>query len=851
MNSQLFGALWSSLLGATALSGVVFAQDGGAGDDQIVVTATPIRDSLAASIEAKRNADNVADIVSADTIGRFPDQNLADSLGRIPGLAIERDQGQARFINFRGAPFRYTQIAFDGVTVLGAEDGRIPRFDAFPSVITNAIESNKAITPDMPGDAVAGFINIKTFSPFDARGFRFSGEAGYGNQELGNVPINKYNLRASYSTDQLGFLVFGSHNLRGRITDNREFEYVIDDATGGLIPNELDFRSYRGEREDNAYGGKIAFRPNSTTEVFFSTLYSEFIDREERNQFVFDFAGGAEAVDFAAGPVTPDQGYQPLVLVTRLLQDGRYTNSTWTNTLGADFELAGWMAEARLSYIETDNQTFVPLPYSVAGTVAASYDVTDPLSPIVNLFAPFTTETPTDVNTIDYALTFGVVFGGGLETQALQAKFDAEREMEIAGMASTIKVGAQAEQREASGGDALVFGGFPGEVNINDFVTGKLWTADFDNTIGGRTFDNPALFDAWAEATGGVGGSFDDDSIIALEEDLYAAYAMATTPFSWGNIVYGARVELTDFATTGNLVTDAGLETIAASDTYVNVLPSAHVNVDVSDDVKARFSVTTGVSRPTYSELRASQTASVEDQDISGGNPNLDAETSVGLDAAIEWYFADASLFSAGVFYRAIDNVIYPGTIAVDGNAFYPDIFDTPGDVPFNSYYNGEDGQLTGLELSFVGQATFLPGALDGFGASGNITFLDSEFTAPEGVGAGTTFALPGTSDLIYNASVYYENFGLSARVNYQYRDAWLSTTENDSLTEFWGETKRLDASIRYTLPVEYAGVGVTLFANGNNLTDETDVRYVNTARTPNQYEGFGQRYLFGVRIDY
>lgn len=91
---------------------MVFAQvssdDAEARQETIVVTATPIRDSQAAAIAAKRNADNVVDVLAADTIGRFPDQNLADSLGRVPGLAIERDQGQARFINFRGAPFRYT-----------------------------------------------------------------------------------------------------------------------------------------------------------------------------------------------------------------------------------------------------------------------------------------------------------------------------------------------------------------------------------------------------------------------------------------------------------------------------------------------------------------------------------------------------------------------------------------------------------------------------------------------------------------------------------------------------------------------------------------------------------------------
>lgn len=65
--------------------------------ETVTVTATPIRDSQVAAIEAKKNADNVVDVLAADTIGRFPDQNLADSLARVPGLAVERDQGQARY----------------------------------------------------------------------------------------------------------------------------------------------------------------------------------------------------------------------------------------------------------------------------------------------------------------------------------------------------------------------------------------------------------------------------------------------------------------------------------------------------------------------------------------------------------------------------------------------------------------------------------------------------------------------------------------------------------------------------------------------------------------------------------
>ncbi len=62
-------------------------------------------------------------------------------------------------------------------------NGRIPRFYRFPSVITSTVEANKAITPDMPGEAVSGFINIRTFNPFDTEGLGASLEVGYGEQE--------------------------------------------------------------------------------------------------------------------------------------------------------------------------------------------------------------------------------------------------------------------------------------------------------------------------------------------------------------------------------------------------------------------------------------------------------------------------------------------------------------------------------------------------------------------------------------------------------------------------------------------------------------------------------------------
>ena len=801
----------------------------------VVVTGTPIKDSQIAAIEAKKSASNVVDILAADTIGRFPDQNLADSLARVPGLAVERDQGQARYVNFRGAPFRYTKIAFDGIDVLGAEDGRTPRFDAFPSVITSQIEVNKAITADMPGDATIGFVNIETYKPFDSEGLHFSVEGGLGVQELGDDQIEKLNGRVSFSNDVFGILAFGSHNLRGRITDNREYEYAGDDVIG------IDFRSYRGEREDNAYGGRVEFRPTPESTVFFSTLYSEFIDVEYRNQYVFDF--DPQAIGTTA--------YQPLIIVTRLLEDGLYENSTFTNTLGYDGVFGEWDVEARLNYTETENYTFLPIPYSAGGVVGGTVDIQNILNPGIELTQAFQPGTTADVNSLSYAATFGLVYAGSTDTEATKAKLDLARDLTLFGRDTRVKFGGQIDTREATGGSNQAFGAFPSSVDINSFVTNQLWDTDFRNTINATNVNNVALRRAWAAAIGGFDVQYTDDSLISIEEDVLAIYAMATTEFDWGNLVYGLRIEQTDFSSTGTLLGASGSTKINASNDYTNFLPSIHANFDLSEDLKLRLSASTGVSRPTYNEARASQSVNITSTpfEISGGNPYLDPETSFGFDAALEWYFAPASLLSVGVYHRQIDNVIYPGSSTVDGSVYAPGLIPAGTPTTFNSFFNGKDGEMSGLELNFMGTAEdWLPAPFDGLGASGNITFVDSSFYAPN---LGASYSMPGTSDTVYNASVFYEKFGVSARLNYQFRSAWLSTTENDSLTEYWGDTERVDASLRYTLPNPVLGTNVTLALNGNNLTDERDLRYVNSTRTPNQYEGFGRRWVASIRIDY
>ena len=792
--------------------------------EEVVVTGTPIKQSEMASIDAKRTALNVLDAISADTIGRFPDQNLADSLGRVPGIAIERDQGQARYVNLRGAPFRYTAIAFNGIDIPGAENGRIPRFDSFPAVITKKLTVNKAITADMPGEAVAGFVDIETHSPFDNEGFTFALDTGFGEQDLGGGDVEKLNLRGGFSGDSFGVLAFYSENSRSQVTDNREYD--LDNETGQITINELDYRSYFVDRSDEAYGLTLAYQGGgSLREVALTSLYSEFTDEEQRNQYVFEFLAPQPGL---SGENMPLQ-------LTRALEDGIYQNSTSSNTLSADFETNDFEFDVSYSRIETEFVQNLPITYQLAGFAGltaegpvpyiGSYDLSNITDPILTLNGD-----PADAV---FLANFGIGFYSPLDQEVDKFKVDVTRELSDR---ASLKFGFQLDQRQATGGaNTLAFLPYPESLvaEVNSFNTGRPWESNTTNSIGGTYFDNQGLDRAWQTFDLYPSGSVDDSNVIGIDEDIIAGYASLSRETDWGSYVLGARIEQTD-------VTNRGMEGYIYATEFTHFLPNAHINFDFSEALKLRLSASTGVNRPTYNEWRASAGINVVDKEISGGNPTLEAEESFGFDASLEYYFDNGSLVSVAAFTRSIDNVIYADSSTVDAGAF---VNEFAGEQwTYTGFLNGSDGSFSGVELNAV---VFADALLPGLGISANITVGDSEF---ERANNGGTVGLPGTSDMIYNAAIFFEDFGISARVNYSWRDQWISPIEDPE--EYWGEMTRVDAQIMYTFPSKVGGGDLSVYANFNNLSDETDVRFAGNG-TVNQSESYGSHYLIGLRFNY
>ena len=822
----------------------VKAQDEGV--EEIVVTGKTIRESQIAAIEAKRQAINVADIISADAIGRFPDMNISDALGRLPGISIERDQGQARYVSFRGTPKRYTTTAFNGINIPGVENGRIPRFDSYPAVITSQVVANKAITADMPGESISGFINIKTFKPSDIKGFSLSAEVGMGEQDQGKGDTSKENLRVSYSDDSFGFVVYGSTSTNEQITDNREPTY--GGTEGAQTPDRIDFRSYRVTRETEAFGGTFEKYLSNGGRIFLTSLNTEFEDNEERNDFRVYGKNG-----------TPTTGSGFTGSARRLFNDATGLNKTEMTTLGIDTSFGDWDVLAQVSKIDTMADTFMPIGYFIGGNQLTnlSYDISDPQNPIVSFDGTY--------RDVDYGTQLLIDAIGGLSTETDQFKIDISRE----NSRGELKFGLQYDDRVATGGGATLSTvtnekGYPSEeCNPKDYRQGDF-SSPRDNTPGAFYTDNIALYEC-VKSTGRVRSDFPDNESIDIEETMFAAYIMQTFEMDWGTIVAGLRVEDTEYETNGfKLATisddnlsfgnvDAGgvKEVLSVKRSYTNYLPNIHINYDVADDKKLRLSYSTGISRPSYIEARAASSIGIITQEITGGNPFLKEEESWGLDAAFEWYYNDASLFSVTVFMREIDNVISESNSKVDGS-LYSDTAQ-PGELwDLAAFGNGKDGELQGIEISINARLdNYIDGFFSGFGASLNLALIESEYTTPE----GQTFALPGQSDTNYNATIFYEDHGFTARLTYRYRSEWLDETETGAVFEkdggvYWAPQNRLDASFRYDLE-GLTGQKASLFLDLNNITDESDMRYTSEPWNVNQVESFGKRFIGGVRYSF
>ncbi|WP_230293166.1 TonB-dependent receptor [Croceicoccus sp. Ery5] len=790
------------------------------------------------SIEAKRKAVNVTDIASADAAARFPDQNAAAALARLPAVAVQRDQGQERYIQVRGAPNRWTSVSIDGVPMIGVDEGgesRAFRFDAIPAVMLSEMAINKSLTSDLQADSVVATINLKTYSPLDRTGFHVDGDVGYGFMDLGDGEQRQGSLRASWSNESFGVVVGGSHYRRKQVTDNREASY--DSET--MDPTSFSVRNYKLERWNNGLFGGLEWSPDAGQRVFAKFIYSEFSDDEQRNQYDFGVSGN------------------DVVSMRGSFNYGEYRNRNYIGTIGGDYDdLDGFTASFKLNYTRTENTTDLPLIMSSASALPEmTVDYSNPEFPI------FTVESGT-FEQAGLSTTSAILLPLIQETTSDSYTLKGDISKEAGDL--TLFAGMLFADRDVQGNTMsqssyvpLAYGMAIGQpFDINSYITDRPWETNFPSGLALNYADNKAMTGDAMDLLDGLAaaGLWDPSSAIApttlygQKERTLAGYGMAQYASGPLTVIGGLRIEKYSMENTGQLqsvATDGS--TVFTPQTYdydkTDFFPSLNLKFEASDDVVLRLAGQRGVSRPAYGAIRVG--ASINDTatpgTISGGNPALKPEYTWGADASVEYYLPGNGLLSVAGFYRWVDNVFYSSAEFVTSDFYDSDGFDRTGYI-LGGTYNGESGKLYGVEFNALKQFDFLPGPLDGLGFQGNLTLLDGDFDTP------TESGLPfqGMSDTIANASLFYEKYGISARVSYQWRSDWTDTLGGMGAGENRKGYENLDVSLRYAVTDAF-----TLYADLANLTDEKYIAYADAISHPTEVEQIGSRYMFGIRFSF
>ena len=864
-------------------------------DGQIVVMASrPIAESEAAALQLQRSSTALVSIIAADSIGRFPDQNIAASLGRLPGVAVQRDQGQDRFISLRGARTSWTTISFDGINVISPA-GRTTRFDTIPSAIASKVAVRKAVTADLTGEAVAGQVDIMTRSAFDYPGLKVAADVGLGFSELGGG--RQYNVTTHVSdrflNDTVGILLSASRFEMDMITDNFEagWEVAPEDREAGsesrIWAHNTQNKLYRLTRSNTAFSGRLDWRPSSEHEFFLSSVHTEFRDDELRSAYVFDFDDGAVRTDNTAPQLTARRtGYADIRTGNTPLNGTIYggeidstlnSNSSrqriFTNTLGGNHILGDWGATWRLNYTRAQADSRPPFgstwrsPADRALRPSIVYDLSNPDLHKVQLYDTLVDAngnyslgrlrdaiTPTELEFVTFTRN-----NQRDQTDAYTARLDFDRVIQLFGHDTKIQFGGQYNKRtkesnrtviEARAADLLAKGiALPRQ---EAFASNDPLKVGIPLGYSFRYFDSEAgaaLLDSYiAAGASRIQPNTSENNNYVVTEKVYAGYLMGTMYFDRGNIVAGARVERVD--NTGTALVNFGGTFVPTTTGSGNtmVFPSIHLNYDATDEIKLRLSLNTGAARPDYTLLRPNFTFSDETDTVSGGNPFAKPEKAVGVDAYFEWYMANRGFLSVGVYYKKIRDVLFSSQLPQFGsNVLNSDGIDRSVYL-YNTTINGGKGEIKGLELAYsqpfegLLKSIGAPEWLQGFGFQGNLTLNDSTAKTPD----GRNVKLPGASDLIYNASLYYEQYGLSLRASWQKRDAWLDGLGDPDVGDnYWGSVGRLDMSARYAISPR-----VELFVDANNLLDEPGIRYVGNPSRTIEFEKFGARFMGGVRIN-
>jgi len=825
---------------------ITFTLTAGEGVDSIVVTGA-ILDGQARALNQQRTNDATTNIVSADAIGRFPDANIAEALQRVPGFGIERDQGEGRFVNLRGAPSQFTAVTVNDVSI-AAPDGetRAVDLDTIPSDVVSALEISKTLLPNQDADSIAGSVNLVTRSPFDRRGPRINLQGGGSYNEIGST--NDYRVSGVFSNtfgenERFGALFSFSRSRTDRQVDNIESVWTTAMVGGQerFVAEEIVFKDYDTRRTRTAFTGALEYRPDDRSRFSLTGTWSRFRDDEFRNQLIIELDPG-DIITATDSTAAFSRSRIEKEIRHRVVQ-----NTIWTLTGAGEHLFDGFELDYSLSFNRSE-QVFPQrnqLKFRSSLRPSISYDYADPDQPAISLF---NTNEHLDLSAFSFRQLDEREKDNILEEWAGRMNFTVPGA--LFGRQAEHRFGGAVRLRDVTVDENRFrsrAGAFAPSRTLSQMLSDER-SQNFGYNLGNK-FDEDAADAFFASVRnplradpGNLRVSQSIESDFEAEENIFAGYAMTRVELDRTQIVAGLRVEHTDFSSTAfRFNTDTDTATPQSNDrSYTNVFPNFTVRHEFQDNLIGRFAATRAISRPNYPDVVARVSAGdTPPLTVARGNPDLQPTLANNLDAGLEYYLQPLGLLAVNVFYKDLKDFEF--TLRTQGEF-------EGAPATFVQAENAPDGFIRGVELTWQQSFSSLPGLLANFGVFANYTYTDAQMDIGRTIGGRNVFPLQGHSDHVYNLALFYETERFNARLSFNDRSDYLDaiSAEDPRFDVFWEGRSQLDFTAAYEFTERFE-----VFFEAKNLTDSEGVRYDGVRSRVQERERFGRTLFLGARLNY
>jgi TonB-dependent receptor len=742
----------------------------------------------AAAINRERTADNIVQVLPAEVIRSLPNANMADALGRLPSVTLERDEGEGKYVQVRGTEPRLTNTTVNGMNVPSPESGvRQIKFDAIPADIVEAVEINKTLQANMDGDGIGGSVNLVTKTAGERPTINFSEMGGYtpivggrGLTETSGTLGKRFGPQKRF-----GILAGGTYDWNGRGID--DIEPVSDIATGANGSSQryfesIDVRQYKYYRSRWGLAGGADYKPAEGSNIYLRWLYSDFKNYGDRTVYSLTDntpgiqllgsngcdtdANGTTIAPCTGTPSFNTQIRRPDIAIGNLLLGGKHVlNSSWYSwNLSASRSKLENVAAGQANFsstLDTSTCQFSP---------ALTKDVYRP---------QWTPSCFTEAyNQSGYTLS-RISQDFGLSAQLnLQADGALAKRYHAGSNVATIEIGGKFRNNHKFDDT------YSTRLNPNNDILLSQFQSRFSNQnyYGGsyQAGPNPAYQDVIKFANANL-NAFSSSSTQGVDpanynliEKVAAGYIMNTIDLpNRVHFVAGVRFENTNL-TTLSFDNQTNLLADRASGSYLKVLPSASIRYGITQNDYLRLSYARGLSRPDPQDIAQSVTFTTTGSPGSIkntatlGNPNLRAETADNIDVLFEHYLKSFGMISGGFFYKNLTDPIVTKTFVLSN--FQPSPIAPQGTYTVTQPVNAGSAWISGFEAAYTERFPFLQGRFSGLGISANYGYTSSRITGL--TGRSDQPRLLRNAPNTWNLSPTYDFGRLSFRAGLSYNQA-------------------------------------------------------------------------------